>query len=137
MFARRKKSAFKGPMLNSGFFGSSIGYYGPGHGSPAIRPREGSEGRMNIALRDGVRRGSAGGKKRRSQIIEEEEEEEVAVDFGEGEEEIEEVEAFSPVDLAKGESVQSVTVWDDPTLDDNELQMKVKGLALSLAEIDE
>jgi len=85
-----------------------------------------------------VRRGSASGKKRRSQIIEEEEEEEVAVDFGEGEEEIEEVEAFSPVDLARGESVQSVTVWDDLTLsDDKELEMKVKGLALSLAEVDE
>lgn len=101
MFARRKKSAFKGPMLNSSFFGSIVG---PGHASPMIRNREGSDTRLNFGLRDLTRR-SSGAKRstrRKSQIIEEEEEEDV-----------EEVETFSPVDLARGESVHSITVWDE------------------------
>lgn len=101
MFARRKKSAFKGPSLNSSFFGSVVG---SAQGSPMVRNREGSEGRLNLGLRDLARR-SSGAKRnsrRKSQIIEEEEEEDV-----------EEVEAFSPVDLARGESVHSITVWDD------------------------
>lgn len=116
MFARRKKSAFKGLSINSGFFGSSIGHIGPGLGSPLIRPREGSDGKVNLGLRDAMRRGSAGGKggKRKSQIIEEEEEDEDGLAEGEDGEEIEEVDAFTPVDLARGESVQSITVWDDP-----------------------
>ena len=45
--------------------------------------------------------------RRKSQIIEEEEEDE------ENEELIEEVDNFDPVDLAHGERVHSITVWDD------------------------
>ena len=144
MFARRKKSAFKGPSLNAAFFGSSVA---PGAGSPAVLPRnrEGSDGRLNLAIgglmgrASGGGAGKAGGSRRKSQIIEEEEEEEGGEegeenDEGEGEDgvggiarrqdpgmheeeedEVEEVEAFSPVtvDLAKGESVHSVTIWDE------------------------
>jgi serine/threonine protein kinase len=46
MFARRKKSAFKGPGLNAGLFGQSIGQP---MGSPAVfgRNREGSDGSTN------------------------------------------------------------------------------------------
>ena len=106
VFARRKKSPFKGAMLNSGLFGLSIG---PGQASPAIRSREGSAGRLNLGLQDLRGTGSvrSRGNRRKSQIIEEEEE---------GEEEaIEEVDAFEPVDLhlRKGERVHSVTVWDE------------------------
>jgi hypothetical protein len=59
---------------------------------------------MDLARRSsGARKAS----RRKSQIIEEEEEDME-------EDEIEEVEAFSPVDLARGESVHSISVWDDP-----------------------
>ncbi|EXJ95932.1 CAMK/CAMKL/MARK protein kinase [Capronia coronata CBS 617.96] len=87
MFARRKKSPFKGPMLNSSFFSAST--LPAALGSPAIvagRNREGSAGKMNLGLKDLVGRtgsggvggvgGGAGAGKRKSQIIEEEEEEE-------------------------------------------------------------
>ena len=84
-------------------------------GSPAImagRHREGSDGKMNRALRDGVGRRGSG--KRKSQIIEEEEED------GEGtlreedeEEEIEEVETFPAIELNKGEKVESITIWNE------------------------
>lgn len=42
-------------------------------------------------------------------VIEEEEEEEEN-------EEVEEVEAFSPVEIGRGESVHSITVWDERRL---------------------
>jgi len=109
MFARRKKSPFKGPMLNSAFFGMSIG---PGVASPVPRPREASDGKLNLGLRNLARRAgsTAGSGERKSQIIEEEDEE----GHDDGDEEVEEVDVFSPVDLAKGERVQSITIWDDP-----------------------
>jgi len=106
MFARRKKTPFKGPMLNSTVFSSNIM---PGQASPAVRQREGSAGHLSLGLRDTSRRGgnTSGQQRRKSQIIEEEEEEE--------EDEIEEVEVFPPVhvDIKRGESLQSVTIWDD------------------------
>lgn len=106
MFARRKKSTFKGPSLAPAFFGVNVG---TGQASPALRSREGSDGKLNISLRDLAERSSGSkGAKRRSQIIEEEEEED-------DEDAVEEVDAFTPVDLAKGERVHSITVWDDPS----------------------
>lgn len=47
MFARRKKTAFKGPSLNAGLFGQNG--IGPSLGSPAVfgRNREGSDGTTN------------------------------------------------------------------------------------------
>lgn len=103
LFARRKKSPFKGPMLNSNFFGVNIG---PSQGSPAIRMRESSDGKINLGLRDLTRR--TGDKSRRkSQIIEEEEEEEAE------DGDIEEVDQFPPVEVGRGESVHSITIWDD------------------------
>ncbi|KAL2439082.1 Serine/threonine-protein kinase ppk16 [Exophiala dermatitidis] len=96
MFARRKKSPFKGPMLNSAFFSAPSSNVPAAFGSPAImagRHREGSDGKLNLGLRDLVGRGrgdnrsgsrdggggagtgsGAGSGKRKSQIIEEEDE---------------------------------------------------------------
>ncbi|KAL2439103.1 Serine/threonine-protein kinase ppk16 [Exophiala dermatitidis] len=94
MFARRKKSPFKGPMLNSAFFSAPSSTVPAAFGSPAImagRHREGSDGKLNLGLRDLVGRGrggrsglgggtgpgtgsGAGSGKRKSQIIEEEDE---------------------------------------------------------------
>ncbi len=118
MFARRKKSPFKGPMLNSAFFSAST--VPAAFGSPAllgagVRQREGSDGKPNIGLKDligGVhRKGSTS--KRKSQIIEEEEEEDQAV-LEEEEEEVEEVEAFQAIHLNKGERLDSITIWNEP-----------------------
>jgi hypothetical protein len=106
VFARRKKSAFKGPALNGALFGLNVG---SGQASPSLRAREGSAGRLNLGLHDLNRSASGQSNKvrRKSQIIEEEEEED------EDEEAIEEVDAFDPVDLARGERVHSITIWDD------------------------
>jgi hypothetical protein len=105
VFARRKKSAFKGPALNGALLGLNPG---AGQPSPSLRPREGSAGRPNLGLHDLNRSTSGRSNKarRKSQIIEEEEEDE-------NEEAIEEVDAFDPVDLARGERVHSITIWDD------------------------
>jgi hypothetical protein len=106
VFARRKKSAFKGPVLNGALLGLNLG---AGQPSPSLRPRDGSAGRLNLGLHD-LKRSTSGRSnkaRRKSQIIEEEEEE------GENEEAIEEVDAFDPVDLARGERVHSITIWDD------------------------
>ena len=143
MFARRKRSAFKGPQLtSSSLFGNSIGVAPLTVGSPALfdRHRIGSGERLNLGLRDPNRRGSGarrGKDRRKSQIIEEEEEEQdedgdqeredgdTVTGTGEGaneveeeedeEDDIEEVEAFSPitVDESRGEMVHSVTVWEE------------------------
>ncbi|OAP61850.1 hypothetical protein AYL99_04053 [Fonsecaea erecta] len=116
MFARRKKSPFKGPSLNSAFFSAST--LPAAFGSPAIvgtgRNREGSDGKLNLGLKDfmagGGRRGS--NSKRKSQIIEEEEEDEHAA-IGEEEEDVEEVDTFQAVHLNKGERLDSITIWND------------------------
>jgi hypothetical protein len=83
MFAKRKKSPFKGPGLNSAFFHTTVP---AALGSPAVvgmgqRQREGSEGHLNRGLkRFGSLGGDSGGRrgngKRKSLILEEEEEEE-------------------------------------------------------------
>ena len=78
LFAKRRKSPFKGPMLNSGLFGTSTG---APLGSPAVGGRAGSDQKMNMGLRDVARRkrdsaGESGTGRRKSNIIEEEEEEE-------------------------------------------------------------
>ena len=104
VYARRKKSAFKGPMLNGALFGLNVG---SGQPSPMVRAREGSAGRLSLGLHD-LNRDTGGASKatqRKSQIIEEEEEDD--------EEAIEEVDAFEPVDLARGERVHSITLWND------------------------
>ena len=145
MFARRKRSAFKGPQLtSSSLFGNSIGVAPLNVGSPALfdRHRIGSGERLNLGLRDPNRRGSGGARRgkdrRKSQIIEEEEEEEepdedgdqeredgdtvpgidenaIEVEEDEEEDDVEEVEAFSTitVDESRGETVHSVTVWEE------------------------
>lgn len=116
MFARRKKSPFKGPMLSAGSFSNS-GNAGPAAlGSPAIfsstgKTREVSASHMNMGLLDVRPQRAARGPQRRSLIITEEEEEPEEEDF------IEEVEAFPPVDLGRGESVHSIIFIDDPGTD--------------------
>lgn len=115
MFARRKKSAFKGPMLNSGTLGNG-GNIGAGLGSPAIfgnagRVREASASHLNMGLLDARPQRAARAPQRKSLIITEEDEELAE------EEDIEEVEAFPPVDLARGESVHSIVFIDDPGTD--------------------
>jgi len=120
VFAKRKKTAFKGPLLNAAFFsGSSV----PATvGSPAFvggRNREGSDGRMNLGFKELMGRRGSG--KRKSQIIEEEEEDEDEAGHGaigeEDEEEIEEVDAFQAIRLNKGERVESITIWNDAVED--------------------
>jgi hypothetical protein len=127
MFAKRKKSPFRGPTLNPAFFSASS--LPAAFGSPAVvtaRHREGSDGRMNLGLKDFMgKRGGSG--KRKSQIIEEEEDEgdqdgqgNGHIDgraLGEEEEEIEEVDAFQAIQLNKGERVQSITIWNDAVED--------------------
>ncbi|KIV94688.1 hypothetical protein PV10_02432 [Exophiala mesophila] len=121
MFARRKKSPFKGPGLNAAFFsGSGVP---AAIGSPAIvnnRHREGSDGSINRGFRgmtNGLHRPDTG--KRKSQIIEEEEEDDYPGHGGGGleghdeEDEIEEVDAFPAVKLGRGERVQSITILDE------------------------
>ncbi|KAL9620813.1 MAG: hypothetical protein Q9160_004713 [Pyrenula sp. 1 TL-2023] len=93
VFARRKKSPFRGPAINT----SSPLLGGPGPGTPTLKGRRGSG--------DLLRSSSGRAPNRRSQIIEEEEDE--------GEEVVEEVEAFSPVNLGKGERVHSITMMGD------------------------
>ena len=96
-------------MLNGALFGLNAG---TGQASPSLRAREGSAGKLNLGLHDLNRSVSGRSHKarRKSQIIEEEEEDE-------NEEAIEEVDAFDPVDLARGERVHSITIWDDALRD--------------------
>ena len=117
MFARRKKSPFKGPMLNSATFSAST--IPAAIGSPAflgsgVRQREGSDEKPSLGLKGFIgnvhRKGSTS--KRKSQIIEEEEEDDPTV-LEEEEEEVEEVESFSDVQLGKGERLSSITIWND------------------------
>jgi hypothetical protein len=129
MFARRKKSPFKGPMLNPAFFTAST--VPVAFGSPAVvgsRNRDGSDGHLNLGLRgfmNGHKRQNSG--KRKSQIIEEEDEDEHGSNrhqIGEEEdEEIEEVDAFAAVKLGRGERVQSITILNDPA-DEDDATMK-------------
>lgn len=108
VFARRKKSAFKGPMLNTNVFAYSGGGGSSGAGTPGLRARDDSGQARHL----GVKRSMSGrsrSRKRGSVVIEEEDEDE---------EEVEEVEAFSPVEIGRGESVHSVTVWDEPRATD-------------------
>ena len=98
VFAKRKKNLFKGPTLN---FGSSAG-------APGRSPGSGSHSRN----------ASASGMNRRSgeiTIQEEEEEEEEDEDDGDADdmEEIEEVEAFSPIVSGPGETIEEQIIEDD------------------------
>lgn len=128
MFARRKKSPFKGPMLNSAFFATST--TAAALGSPAIvnnRARESADGHLNVGLKGfmhGHKRQNSG--KRKSQIIEEEEEDDygssrhrIGEDDEQEEEEIEEVDAFAAVQLGRGERVQSITILNDSADEDD------------------
>ena len=131
LFAKRKKSPFKGPMLNSSLFGNLT--TAP-MGSPAVGAggggRVASDNRFNMGLREFARRargsdasngGNSVGKagRRKSNIIEEEEEEEEGeegmVAPEEDEEAVEEVDEFSDVEegLMRGERVHSIVVWDE------------------------
>jgi hypothetical protein len=133
MFAKRKKHTFKGPMLNSAAFfglgsvGESKSSPGPKGLTPSFMPRdrEGSDGKLNLGLRDIARRasGKGGSSRRKSQIIEEEDEEdhhrhsnilEEDEEREEEDEDVEEVDAFSPIeaDLEKGETIHSVNIYD-------------------------
>ena len=121
LFARRKKSPFKGPMLNSGMLSANSPGVGASLGSPALfgRPREVSGSHMNMGLLDARPQRTARAPQRKSMVITEEEEEEPEEGLlEEEEEEIEEVEAFQPVDLRKGERVASIIYLDDPATED-------------------
>lgn len=128
LFAKRRKHTFKGPMLNSAaFFGlgsASEAKNSPGlkglHPSFMPRDREGSDGKLNLGLRDIARRasGKSNSSRRKSQIIEEEEEDDHRhsnILEEDEEDDIEEVDVFSPVeaDLERGETIHSVNIWDD------------------------
>lgn len=143
LFARRKKSPFKGPMLNSSAFGttpaSSFGSGGPG--SPALfaRGREASAGHLNIGLLDVRPQRPAKPTQRKSMVItEEDEDEDEDALVEEDEEAIEEVEEFPPIDLGRGERVDSIIFVDDPLANDdidagkdpphNELAVKLNGI---------
>lgn len=122
MFARRKKSPFKGPMLNPAFFTAST--IPAAFGSPAIvnsRSRDASDGHLNLSLKgfmNGHKRQNSS--KRKSQIIEEEEEDDQhRIGEEEEDEDIEEVDAFAAVKLGRGERVQSITILNDPTDEDD------------------
>lgn len=91
VFARRKRTPFKGPMM------MMIG--GQHHGSsPGGRSREGSLGQAG-----GSRSGSVQGR-RSGEVIAEEDEEELMEE--EEEEEVEEVDAFSPVEAGDFVEIQ-------------------------------
>jgi hypothetical protein len=122
MFAKRGKKAFKGPLLNSSLF---AGERSSSLGSPAVGAsmnRMGSEGRLNLGLRDLAKRARGGSGEntahRKSLILEEEEEEEELADQAliEEDEDVEEVEDFSDVEtnLRRGERVHSVVFYDEP-----------------------
>ena len=128
LFAKRRKGAFKGPMLNSSLFGNGAG---AALGSPAMggAGRASSGDKMNLAFRELTRRArgtesdnaSPMGTRRKSNIIEEEEEEEDdprhEMELAEEDEEaIEEVDEFSDVEegLQRGERVHSIVLWDEP-----------------------
>ncbi|KEF63015.1 serine/threonine protein kinase [Exophiala aquamarina CBS 119918] len=122
MFARRKKSPFKGPTLNPAFFTAST--IPAAFGSPAIvnsRNRDESDGHLNLGLKglmNGHKRQNSS--KRKSQIIEEEEEDEQhRIGEEEEDEDIEEVDAFAAVKLGRGERVQSITILNDAIDEDN------------------
>ena len=100
IFARRKKSAFKGPMLNTSLFAHSV----PGGlGTPGLRGRVDSGPERHLGVRRSIS-GRSRSRKRGSVVIEEEEEDE---------QEVEEVDAFSPVEIRRGESVHSIMIWDE------------------------
>lgn len=120
MFARRKKSLFKGPMLSSSALARNDATTN-GLGSPALfmnRNREPSAGQLNLGLLDAASRRAKRAPQRKSMVITEEEEEPEEETIAEDESsDIEEVEVFPPVDLRRGESVQSIIFLDDPELD--------------------
>lgn len=89
-------------MVNTSLFGHGMP---GGPGTPSLRPRADSGGNRGLGVGRSIS-GRSHSRTRGSVVIEEEEEDE-------GEEEVEEVEAFSPVEVDQGESVDSVTVWDD------------------------
>lgn len=115
LFAKRKKSPFKGPMLNFTACNAN-GITNTGLGSPAIfaRPREASGSHMNLGLLDAQPRRGPRAQQRKSLIITEEEEE--------PEDEVEEVEEFPAVRLGRGESVHSIVFIDDPRLNGEEVE---------------
>lgn len=135
MFARRKKTAFKGPHLNAGLFSHQSG---PALGSPALfaRNREGSDHTASrlfsrnkrSAGSAGSAGASAGGSlaipeephtpgKRKSVIVEEDEEEEAAAEeaatAGKGNAIVQEEDEEEEYD---GEPIEEVDAFDDPVL---------------------
>ncbi|KAK5104577.1 hypothetical protein LTS08_002468 [Lithohypha guttulata] len=116
LFARRKRSPFKGPALHQASLNTNGTGFGPsGPGSPAIfaRGREASPSHTNTGLLD-VRPQRPRATQRKSMVIAEEEEEEPLED---DEEAVEEVDEFSPIDLGRGERVASIIFLDDPAID--------------------
>lgn len=118
LFARRKKSPFKGPMLNSGAFATTgaTAAFGPGGpGSPALfaRGREASAGHINMGLLDVRSQRAPKQAQRKSMVITEEDEDEDEL-AEEDEEVVEEVEEFPPIDLGRGERVDSIIYLGDP-----------------------
>ncbi|PGH07655.1 CAMK/CAMKL protein kinase [Blastomyces parvus] len=103
VFARRKRSAFKGPSLATSALSATSG-----PGTPGLpKSREGV-----IGTSTGVQ--AAGSGARKSQIIEEEEDE---IPFDYDDEDIEEVDTFDPADEASGALMDCRSSTDDaPTI---------------------
>ncbi|KAI0392908.1 kinase-like protein [Xylariaceae sp. FL0594] len=114
MFAKRKRSLFKGPMLST--HNLSIGRGGSGSGSHS-------------------RSGSAGGLGRRSGEITIQEEDEDAEGIG-GDDEIEEVDDFSPILSRPGEMVEEI-FESVAEMDDEEMDIGVKKLGDSQTPVVE
>ncbi len=156
LFAKRRKGAFKGPILKEGLFGREVG---PGMGSPAVGGggRAGSGDKMSLGFRDFARRAkgsdtdannAAKSGRRKSNIIEEEEEEEDGdegafissghgLDLAEEDDEVvEEVDEFSDVEegLGRGERVHSIILWDEPERKGSEPDLRLADEKLKMLD---
>ncbi|KAK3984102.1 Serine/threonine-protein kinase ppk16 [Cladorrhinum sp. PSN332] len=151
MFAKRKRNLFKGPMLSLSGNGGGGGGGASGRDTPNSRRGDGS----GAGSASHSRSASASGLGRRQsgeitiQEEEEEEEEEYGVGRGNyfantlmrklGEEEIEEVEEFSPIVKGPGEVVEEIVYEDgeeeEEEEDDDDDDGTIKGLRLGMNEL--
>ena len=101
VFARRKKSPFRGPMIITDLASLSLGN---GQGTPGLRSKQDRLAPANSLDLLSGQQGRRGSRRGLPTTTEEEEEEE---------DEIEEVDAFSPVVMKRGESLHTITLLDD------------------------
>jgi hypothetical protein len=107
VFAKRKRTPFKGPMLSLAVDGSSV----------RSRSREGSTGSGGGRRSASLTRGRGAG----IVIAEEDEEDEMAED------EIEEVDAFSPIDRDGGETAEMVEGGDVDVIQEGDEEEEGRG----------